>query len=588
MRKRARTTDWSSSAQLGIIVGLISTSVQSLGLTLQRKSHILEDEKGPHDVRRPPHRRRRWQLGMGMFIVSNLLGSTVQISTLPLPVLSTLQASGLVFNSICATLILGEPFTRWSLWGTLLVCIGAVLIAIFGAFPSPTHTLDELLGLLGRQAFVVWMALQAVLVIAICVAVDGANHLLNLSQNPRFRLARGLAYGCVSGILSAHSLLVAKSAVELLIKTVVDGKNQFVHWQAWVIVLALITLALTQLYYLHRGLKLVSTSVLYPLVFCIYNIIAILDGLIYFDQTELISPLHGCLIALGTVILLSGVLALSWRLNDEQHTPVGGQSSLAPGLGLVEDTDGEEEEEVLLLASTGAEDDVLPSTYRYNTFDNGQPNTVRRGRPDPLPLPRSSTARKKTSFAQPHWQERHEIWGELDDEEIPYSPAPNVRRMRSKTLPAGNAALQLSSHRRSLDSPFGPAGGSVGSDRGPRPSKSDHIRVRRKSTGFPGFTARRTTRRKSVGGGGLQGAIGGISKWWRSRGQSSSGDLIAARPLSSTFPEYRDEESAVASPALEEYRDEPSPPELPQQRAPPSRSNEATITGRRTEDDSPV
>jgi hypothetical protein len=78
--------------QLGVFVGLVSTSVQSLGLTLQRKSHILEDEKEIQDVRRPPYRRRRWQLGMLMFIVSNLVGSTIQITTLPLPVLSTLQA----------------------------------------------------------------------------------------------------------------------------------------------------------------------------------------------------------------------------------------------------------------------------------------------------------------------------------------------------------------------------------------------------------------------------------------------------------------------------------------------------------------
>lgn len=80
------------SVVIGIFVGLLSTSVQSLGLTLQRKSHILEDEKDPNDARRPPHRRRRWQLGMLMFIVANIAGSTIQITTLPLPVLSTLQA----------------------------------------------------------------------------------------------------------------------------------------------------------------------------------------------------------------------------------------------------------------------------------------------------------------------------------------------------------------------------------------------------------------------------------------------------------------------------------------------------------------
>jgi magnesium transporter len=41
-------------------------------------------------------------LGMLMFVVSNLVGSTIQITTLPLPVLSTLQASGLVFNTAFA------------------------------------------------------------------------------------------------------------------------------------------------------------------------------------------------------------------------------------------------------------------------------------------------------------------------------------------------------------------------------------------------------------------------------------------------------------------------------------------------------
>jgi magnesium transporter len=573
--------------QLGIITGLLSTGVQSLGLTLQRKSHILEDEKGPHDVRRPPHRRRRWQIGMAMFIISNILGSTVQISTLPLPVLSTLQASGLVFNSICATLILGEPFTRWSLWGTLLVCAGAVLIAIFGAIPSPTHTLDELLALLGRPAFVLWVALQAVLVVAICVVIDGANHFLGLSQSPRFRLIRGLSYGCVSGILSAHSLLVAKSAVELIIKTVVDGKNQFVRWQAWVIVLALITLALTQLYYLHRGLKLVSTSVLYPLVFCIYNIIAILDGLIYFDQTELISALRGCLIALGTVILLSGVLALSWRLSDEQHTPVGGQSSLAPGLGLVEDTDGEEEEEDLLLANTnpvGAEDDVLPTTYTYNTFDNPEPGSARRSRPKPLPLvpsTSSASARRKSAFLpslpRPRWQERQEIWDELDDDEVPYSPLP-VSRLRSKTLPANDASL-TGSHRRGIsDTPL-----VIGET--PRSADSSRprfgFRARRKSTGFPGFTARKSSRRTS--GGPVQGAIGGISRWWRNRNNDSSGDLLQ-RPASSTFPEYSDDPEDQSEQATRQgqYRDSPEPARIEEAPGP------AEVTGHRREDDSAV
>lgn len=234
---------------------------------------------------------------MLMFIVSNLVGSSIQITTLPLPVLSTLQASGLVFNSICATLILGEPFTRWSLVGTLLVCAGAVLIATFGAIGEPAHSLDQLLALLGRQQFILWMIATAIVVLAVIVGTKVVRWMNPRTHHtPRMRLLRGMAYGGISGILSAHSLLVAKTAVELLVRTIVDRHNQFNRWQSWIILLALLALALSQLYYLHKGLKLCSTSILYPFVFCVYNIIAILDGLIYFRQTSRLSLLHALLV----------------------------------------------------------------------------------------------------------------------------------------------------------------------------------------------------------------------------------------------------------------------------------------------------
>ncbi|KAL9034927.1 MAG: hypothetical protein Q9214_006821, partial [Letrouitia sp. 1 TL-2023] len=178
-----------------------------------------------------------------------------------------------------------------------------------------------------------------------------------------------MAYGGISGILSAHSLLVAKSAVELLVRTIVDQHNQFNRWQSWVILLGLLGLALSQLYYLHRGLKLCSTSILYPFVFCVYNIIAILDGLIYFHQTSRLSLLHALLIALGTVILLTGVLALSWRLNynnnDPSTRPAVAQTPLTPGMGFIDDaeeSDFETETDPLLAPFAAADEETATAT----------------------------------------------------------------------------------------------------------------------------------------------------------------------------------------------------------------------------------
>jgi magnesium transporter len=420
---------------------------------------------------------------MGMFLISNLVGSTIQITTLPLPVLSTLQASGLVFNSICATLILGEPFTRWSLRGTLLVASGAILIAIFGAIPEPAHSLDQLLLLLGRRPFVVWMVLQALLVIAIIVVAAFLGRLPSISSSPRIRLLRGLAYGCISGILSAHSLLVAKSAVELLVRTIVDRINQFNRWQSWAILIGLVVLALTQLYFLHRGLKLVSTSVLYPLVFCTYNIIAILDGLIYFKQTDRLSVLRACLIALGTAILLSGVLALSWRLSDEQTQPAVAQSALAPGLGFVEDTDNDETSDSLTADEEAASHQALL---------NSEPMT---------PTTKLNTVLGATQHVRKtvRLTEADEIWGELqDDDTKATSPSPHARppALRVDEEPDESTALLR--------------------------SNTMNRKRRRRSTGFPGFIPRpspRHSRRRS------QGAIGALWKmrWWN-RGKKGPPD----------------------------------------------------------------
>lgn len=180
-----------------------------------------------------------------------------------------------------------------------------MLIAVFGAIGEPAHTLNQLLTLLQRRQFVLWMAAQAMLVFAIMVGTRIFKLLHpRTTHTPKMKLARGLAYGCISGILSAHSLLVAKSAVELLVRTIVDGINQFNRWQSWMVLLGLAILALSQLYYLHRGLKLCSTSVLYPFIFCVYNVIAILDGLIYFKQTSKLSATSALLVSL--LLLLDG------------------------------------------------------------------------------------------------------------------------------------------------------------------------------------------------------------------------------------------------------------------------------------------
>ena len=359
-----------------------------------------------------------------------------------------------------------------------------MLIAIFGAIGEPAHTLDQLLMLLERRQFLLWVLGQAILVVLI---ICGAKALKIMnprnSNSPPMRLLRGMAYGAISGILSAHSLLVAKSAVELLVRTIVDRVNQFNRWESWVILLGLLALALTQLYYLHQGLKLCSTSILYPFVFCVYNIIAILDGLIYFHQTSQLSVLSALLvshfppsslplllsilatlnapnqIALGTVILLTGVLALSWRLNADPTTrPPAAQNPLTPGMGFL---DTESESSSLLPTSTEDEDD------NSTTYDDDEESTInkvtpfpfihtRNGPPSRLKEHRTPTTKNSDIFNAARLRrktvtESQEIWEELEDASplpllsSPWAP-PHRRSTSIRSTPSRPPALRQRSN----------------------------------------------------------------------------------------------------------------------------------------------
>ncbi|KAJ3865477.1 hypothetical protein EV359DRAFT_72404 [Lentinula novae-zelandiae] len=358
------------SIPLGIFIGLLASFVQSLGLTVQRKSHVL-NQRLPEHEQRLEHRRPLWIFGFGIFISSNILGSLVQIASLPVVILAPLGAVSLLWNAFFARLILGDVFSSWMILATLFIAGGAVLIAIFGIVPEPTRSLEDLLELFRRPTFVVYFSLLgAVVFVSLAISptditppmalepptnpsvlntgmTDTVTDAITTERTPlldsksrrssrtpsllsvnnyttnsqmrsinRTRLMLAISYASFSGIISGMCLLFAKSGVELLLLTV-QGHNQFWRWQSWILVLSLIIFALLQLWYLHKGLILADPTLVCPSAFCFYNLSSIVNGLVYFDQFSLISPLHLGLVALGIVVLLIGVWVVSIQAGGE-------------------------------------------------------------------------------------------------------------------------------------------------------------------------------------------------------------------------------------------------------------------------------
>lgn len=91
---------------------------------------------------------------------------------MPVVILAPLGAVSLLWNAFFARLILGDVFSKYMVLGTLFIASGAVLIAVFGIVPEPTHSLDDLLSLFRRPAFVVYFTLLGSAVLITLVVVS--------------------------------------------------------------------------------------------------------------------------------------------------------------------------------------------------------------------------------------------------------------------------------------------------------------------------------------------------------------------------------------------------------------------------------
>lgn len=327
---------------IGCAAAVISSACQSLGLILQRKAHILSTkEKLLSGQAQSPYKRSMWHIGFFLFIFANVFGSAIQIVNLPLIALSPLQSLGLVFNSILSSVMLHEPFTASSTLGTAFVAIGAFIIAFFGGkLSQSTTSLEIFLQLFKERMFIVWSLLSlsivsVLLILALLISRKSkvANSYVDTYLHAFIELPwvvnnnrklEGVLYGCSSGILSADSLLLAKTSMDIIMSAFTghtfSSLNNFI---VYFVVAVFISLCLAQLYLLNEGLKYLSTAVLYPLVFCVYNFFSIGNGLVFYQQWKLITYASAILLILGSAMIVYGVFLLSGEkqanLGDEVH-----------------------------------------------------------------------------------------------------------------------------------------------------------------------------------------------------------------------------------------------------------------------------
>ncbi|KAH3675573.1 hypothetical protein WICMUC_002662 [Wickerhamomyces mucosus] len=296
-----------------------------MGLTLQRKSHLITT---PHNA------KIIFRIGLLLFISSNLIGSSIQIKTLPLIILSPLQSIGLVFNSIFAALLLDESFTKTILLGTGFIIIGALFIGFFNSLIEDNNfTNDEIYLLLKRPEF---LSLIVILNLFIIITILLSN-LFKLSNS-----FKSILYALYSGIFSSNSLLFAKISI-LLVSNLISNKRSIknlLDLRIWIIVSIFILMAVLQLVFLNKGLRKLSPSILYPLIFCIYNFLNIFNQFIFFNQFIQLSQI--VMIFIGTTSVIIGVILLNLKTTINDNDDVSPSSEIEGGIKLKDEDEDQD------------------------------------------------------------------------------------------------------------------------------------------------------------------------------------------------------------------------------------------------------
>lgn len=286
------------------MVAVLSSAIQSLGITLQRRSHV---------VAMSYHRKRNvWLVGFFLFIVANVLGLLIQITTLPLIVLSPLQSIGLIFNSaFCCMLLPGEVYTSKLGYGTAIIALGAFIIAYNGntaTEPPETPKFHEVVHNLLAPRFLSWFILTFVAIAALGVT----THFLP----KRRKFTKGINYGIISGTLTAHTFLFAKSLVDGIMQSILHNKLSSITTDPTPFILLglMLMIIALQLTAFNLGLAQISTAILYPLCFLVYNLINLINDVTFnaLLSTGAMSVGQLMLVMVGLLFVFLGVLMLSW------------------------------------------------------------------------------------------------------------------------------------------------------------------------------------------------------------------------------------------------------------------------------------
>ncbi|KAI9013259.1 hypothetical protein BC832DRAFT_606649, partial [Gaertneriomyces semiglobifer] len=255
-------------------------------------------------------------------------------------VLAPLGSASLIFNVLFARLFLGIRATGLAWVGTFLVVVGCAIVSTFGALPeasvnnfnNPGQTIDDLIRLFSRPAFIIYFSIQGTAVILVFAIIKyleyGRGGVQNMIHSPETQpLWIGVLYAALGGTVASQTLLLTKSGVELLIVSLFEIDNQIQGLFALGILITLCITAFLQLYSLNRGMHYSPPTIVIPVFYTFFTVFSLCNTLVYFDQLDDYAGPDLACVGMGILAIIGGVSLLARSGASGPPQPVHSRNS---------------------------------------------------------------------------------------------------------------------------------------------------------------------------------------------------------------------------------------------------------------------
>jgi len=243
----------------GILVCIFATALTALGLVLQKLSHTRNEHSEKPIVY---YRQPWWLIGLSIFLISQVL-NLISMSMAPQVMLSCLGATALIFNTVFASLILGEELHGMEVGCMVGIACSVVMVIattpVIAATSAPELILHEIVDPLFEVHFIVMTGcLFALLVLMRCIPADSPM----LADFPEYEAATWTMWSAVS---SGFAVNFFKATSEITVNWHVTRPLH--HWQCYFVLLGAIFFGICQIHYLNRALNVGRAMMVVPTYF---------------------------------------------------------------------------------------------------------------------------------------------------------------------------------------------------------------------------------------------------------------------------------------------------------------------------------